>query len=797
MLYDVELKDKIEEGFLTYAAHVILQRATPDVRDCLKYGARQLLYAQLVEKLTSENPYKKAQKSVSASTARFYVHGDSSAYGSLIRMGKPFALRYPLEDVRGNVGTLIQPDDHAASRYVEMRMAPISSELFKSLQKEVLAANEWRDSYDQLDKFPSVLPSIGFYNIVNGASGIGVSMATSIPQFNLKEVNDAIIKLLDNPNATFEELYCPIDFATGGIIINESEVKESLLKGHGKSAKVRAKINYDVAHHCLVVTEMPYSVYTNTVCSQLIKLIDENPDCGIDRFIDVTGENCCIKIFLTKKANPEKIKTWLYKNTSLQYYYGINMTMLSHGKVPKVFGWKEALEEHLEHSKIMLRNEYKYDLDKAERRLNIIEGYLIALVNIEEIVKVIKASPTSAKALSELMNRFGFNQPQASAILELKLVRLVNLEITKLEKEKSELIKTIEDIKIILNTISLFNAELKSRINAVSKKYGDARRTVNLNIGSADNDDEPTIQQNLVITITKNGLIYPLNIEQFATQNRGGRGIILKHLQNNDYILDTIYCSNSDSIILFSNYGKAYTFKAADLKIGEEIYASGIFDLYADEYITKIVPFNKMNDYQYVVFATKHGMIKKTQIQEYHSKKKGGLLGIKLKDGDKVIGVDFICDASDQILLTTKNGYTVRFNQSQVSETGRATMGVIGCKLSPNDSVIALNCFNEINKPNGLVTITKNGFAKITSLNEFNTSNRATKGVVSHKFKTDNDNITAAAIIYENSREILCVASNSIIRLSENDLQKSGRDTMGTKLMKLKDNQQVSQLVVL
>jgi DNA gyrase subunit A len=342
-------------------------------------------------------------------------------------------------------------------------------------------------------------------------------MSTSIPQFNIRDVNNALILLLNNPDATFEQLYCPIDFATGGIIINEDEVKESLRSGHGKSARIRAKIEYDVKKHQLIVTEMPYSVYTNTVCAQLQELLEKEPNTGIEKFIDATGEKPCIKITLTKKANPESVKQWLYSNTSLQNYYSINMIMLEGGRTPRLFGWVDALKSHLEHVKEVKRAELQADLDKAVARLEIVNGYLIALANIEEVIDIIKRAENAAQAALNLMAKFGFTERQAKAILDLKLQRLVNMEYIKIEKERDNLKATIDHLNNILNTVELFNKEIEKELKRVIDKYADPHRTVNIMLVK-DDDEKPIETKNLVVTVSNNGLIQAMEADKFIAQ---------------------------------------------------------------------------------------------------------------------------------------------------------------------------------------------------------------------------------------------------------------------------------------
>ena len=442
-MYNIDLKNMVEDNFEVYAGMVIQKRALVDVRDCLKPSARQLMYAQYIDKIDWKHKYQKSLKSVGSGTSHFYVHGDASAYGVLIRMGKPFAMRYMLEDVSGNAGTMTKNGNEASSRYTEMRLAPICANLFENIDKNTVT---WADNYDNTEKYPTVFPSLGYYNIVNGTLGIGVALASSIPQFNLTEVNNALIKLIDNPSIDFDEIYCRPDFATGGILINEGEVKESLRLGKGKACKLRGRMEYNEKEHCLIVTEIPYGTYTDNICAQMAKLLDEEPNCGIEKFVDRTKTSPNIKIFLTKRANINQVVKLLYAKTDLQSYYSINMTMLDNGTSPRVFGWKEALEAHLHHEADVLRSSLQFDRMKKLQRLNIVEGLLIAIANIEDVINTIKNSADGAQAKTMLMAAYNLTEEQAKAILDIKLVRLANLEAVKVENEKKDLIAEIDRI---------------------------------------------------------------------------------------------------------------------------------------------------------------------------------------------------------------------------------------------------------------------------------------------------------------------------------------------------------------
>ena len=554
-LKKVNLTETLESNFARYAGMVIQDRAIVDVRDGLKPAARQLAYAQYIDKLTYDKPFKKATKSVAAGMAHFYVHGDASAYSTLIRMGKPFAMRYPLEDVQGSYGNQMENDNEAAPRYVEMRLSNLGTHLFDSIEKDTIGEEDWRENYDGTEQYPAVLPSIGFYNLVQGSTGIGVALASSIPQFNLREMNNSLIKLLWNKNTPFEEIYCAPDFATGATIINGEEIKESIKNGTGPSIKIRAKIENDYQNNQLIVKELPYGVYTNTICKQLTEAIEENPDCGIIKFLDLTGTEPLIKITLEKGANFAKVKEFLYKNTALQSYFSVNMVMLKDGKVPQIFGLKEAMLEYLEHSKKVLKNRIIFDLEKAKARLEIVEGYLKALSIIDEVVALIKAQSSSAAACVALMNTFGFSERQAKAILDLKLNRLVNMEIAKIQQEKQNLEEKIEYYNLLLTNEKEFLTVIENNLQEVSKKYGDDRRTIIDNIS----EEAPIVEEKAIIAyISKRGAIIAREIGELSTQKRNTVGSKIKFADKNDYIWKTIAGKNTEQVLIFTNLGKAY-----------------------------------------------------------------------------------------------------------------------------------------------------------------------------------------------------------------------------------------------
>ena len=792
-LKKVNLTDTLESNFARYAGMVIQDRAIVDVRDGLKPAARQLAYAQYIDKLTYDKPFKKATKSVASGMSHFYVHGDASAYSTLIRMGKPFAMRYPLEDVQGSYGNQMENDNEAASRYVEMRLSELGTHLFDSIEKNTIDEEDWRENYDNTESYPAVLPSIGFYNLVQGSMGIGVALASSIPQFNLREINNSLVKLLWNPETPFEQIYCAPDFCTGATIINGEEIKESIKNGTGASIKIRAKIESDYQNNQLIVTELPYGVYTNTICKQLTQAIEENSDCGIIKFLDLTGVKPLIKITLDKNANFAKVKDFLYKNTALQSHFSVNMVMLKDGKVPQIFGLKEALLEYLTHSKKVLRNKITFDLNKAIARLEIVEGYLKALSIIDEVVALIKSQPNSAAACIALMNTFSFSERQAKAILDLKLNRLVNMEIAKIQQEKEKLEKEIERYNILLTNEEEFLQVMEDNLLDVSRKYGDDRRTIIDNI----NEEAPVVEEKAIIAyISNRGAIIAKEVSELSTQRRGTIGAKIKFTSKMDYIWKTIVGKTTEQVLAFTNLGKSYSISLADIPLNEETYVNQLLTLKNNEYVTNILSYDNAKNYKYVIFATKNGTIKKTDMKEYlGGARKSGLIALKVREDDELISTQLIENDNDRLFLATKNGNCLLLDQNDFSSTGRNTIGVKGINLSTNDELITMQIVS--NNIEEIVSITAKGYGKRTPIKEFSLSNRATKGNLICRYKEDDDYLASVILLNKKSDTIIVNSKLSSLRLKVDTIPSQSRATIGVQMIKVTNNNLVKDAVLL
>ena len=771
-----DLQTIIKDSFTQYAGAVLQSRALVDVRDCLKPSARQIFFSMLERKLVSSKPYKKTANAVGMAMADYYIHGNSSAEGIIMRAGQSFAMRYPITDVKGNSGSLIEPGNWAAERYTESRLGKIADLLFKDLDKETIT--EWRDNYDNTKQYPSVLPSKGFYNIVNGAMGIGVGAASSIPQFNLKEINEALIKILWNPNIAFEEIYCAPDFATGAFLLNEEEVKESLKNGVGKACKLRAKIEFDSNDRCLVVTEIPYSVYTNTICGELESILESEDNPGIDRFNDLTGSTPLIKIYLTKRANVNNVLRYLYKNTSLQYHYGINMTMLEDGRYPKVFTWKQALIEHINHEIEVYKRSFEFDLRKIEKRLHIIEGLLIALAHINEVIAVIKTSSSAADASKNLQKNFLLDEVQAKAILDMKLSRLAKLEVSKLENEKTELEKEKDRICNILEHEVLLKGEIEKGLREVAEKFGDARRTKILNIA---NEDEVIEEKTLLISLTNQNNIYITENSSLMIQRRGGVGSKFK-LNQGEYVVSNIVAENTDTILFFTNKGNFYHYVAGALPLEDKIPVESLFPIKGWENITALSSYNKNNNKEFIVFFTKKGYIKKSKIEEYNMKRNTALKALDLTPDDEVVSVLFL--NNEPVSMLTARGQFVICETKSINSIGRVSRGVIGIKLNEGDYLVDAHIYNKLVEL--VVSISKEGYIKGTKINEFNIQNRGTKGTKLQKIKDNNDYLIGFQII-SREKECIITSNGARIKLDINNIPILSKGAQGVKAIKLKE----------
>ena len=772
------LEKTINDSFIQYAGAVLQNRALIDVRDGLKPSARQIFYSMLLHKLTSKNPHKKTMNAVGMAMADFYIHGDSSCEGVIMRAGQPFAMRYPLVDVKGNAGSLIESGNWAAPRYTESRLSKIMDVMFDDIEKDTIS--EWRDSYDNTKQYPAVLPTKGFYNIVNGSTGIGVGMACSVPQYNLKELNNALIYLIDHPDCEFDDIYCAPDFATGAILYNESDVKQSMRAGTGFACKLRSVVDFDNKERCFVVTEIPYGVYTNTICGELEKIIESDSNPGIERFNDLTGKTPLIKIYLAKKANPDRILKFLFKNTSLQSYFGINFTMLDKGRFPRVFTWKEMLQAHIDHEKEVYRRGFEFDLRKIEDRIHIIDGLLICLASIDEVVQTIKNSASSAAAAIALQEKFLLDAAQAKAVLDMKLSRLAHLEVKKLEDERANLSKEAARIHSILEDEELFKEQLKNGWREVSRLFGDARRTKVISL--AENADNDVIEEKQIsLSFTNEGAVYVAETSSLYTQRRNGVGAKFK-LSKGEYIVDNIVGRNTDQIVFFTSHGNFYHMKMGDFVIDEKQYLSNFINLLPYEHI---VAASLLSNKKHIIFITKKGVLKKSKVSEYNLKRNTGATAIKLDKDDTIVNVLFIDE--ENIGIASKQGNFIMIQTKDINSIGRVARGVCGMKLNEGDEVINGRIID--NSCTEVVSISSDGFARRNLISEFHITGRGTKGV-----KLQKNGELADFLFVSSPVDLLINSDSSQIRLNINSIPLLGRGSIGVKVLKLNENSKILSL---
>ena len=778
------LKPIIEDSFIQYSGAVLQNRALVDVRDGLKPSARQIFYSMLLNKLTHDKPYKKTANAVGMAMADFYIHGDSSCEGVIMRAGQPFAMRYPLIDVKGNAGSLIESGNWAAMRYTESRLSKISNLLFTDINKDTI--DEWRDSYDNTKQYPAVLPTKGYYNVCNGAMGIGIGMACSIPQYNLKEMNQALEYLLLHPDCSFEEIYIAPDFATGAVLLNEDEVKNSMKRGNGFACKLRSVVDYDKKNNCFVVTEIPYSVYTNTICGELEEIINSEENPGVDRFNDLTGKTPLIKIYLTKKANPNKVLKYLFKNTSLQSHFGINFTMLDNGRFPKVFTWKEMLQAHIDHEKEVYRRGYEFDLKKIEDHLHIIAGLLVCIEDINEVVRTIKESKSTPDARVQLIKNYGLDEVQAKAILDMKLSRLAHLEVEKLKSEKTKLEKERDFIYNIINNESEFNAQLIKGWREVADKFGDARRTQILNI--LKEDEEPTETHGLLINLSNQNNIYVSTVSTLYTQRRGGVGNKFK-MSKGEYVISTATGTNLDTVLLFSNQGNCYHINPSELHFETVIPIESLVDLNPKEQIKNLVFLTKNRQKNYIIFLTKNGILKKSELSEYNIKRKGGVKALNLDANDEIVSVLFL--NNERIGMLTARGQFVKCETKDIRAIGRVARGVKGIGLNEDDYLVSAQVIPADTKE--ILTISEKGYIKRTSAKEITITGRGTKGTRIHKLNDADDRLVCWAALV-NETETLIVSSNAQIKINLNEVNLLSKGAQGTKSIKLSNSKVIGLL---
>ena len=790
-VHEVDLKKTMETSYIDYAMSVIASRALPDVRDGLKPVQRRILYSMIELNNGPDKPHRKCARIVGDTMGKYHPHGDSSIYGALVNLAQEWSTRYPLVDGHGNFGS-VDGDGAAAMRYTEARLSKISMEMTADINKDTV---DFTPNFDETEKEPSVLPSRFPNLLVNGTSGIAVGMATNIPPHNLREVIAAVVKIIDDQiedkeETTIEEILQIIkgpDFPTGAEILGTRGIEEAYRTGRGK-IRVRAITNIEPMQNGknrIIVTELPFMVNKARLIEKIAELVRDKKIDGITDLSDQSSrEGMRICIELRRDVNPNVILNQLYKHTQLQDTFGVIMLALV-GNQPKVMNLLEMLNYYLKHQEDVVTRRTKYDLNKAQERAHILEGLLIALDNIDEVIKIIRGSQNVQIAKQELIKRFGLSEVQAQAIVDMRLRALTGLEREKIEAEYAELMKKIEEFKAILADKKLLLGVIKKEILVISEKYGDDRRT-RIGYDEFDISMEDLIpRENVVITMTKLGYIKRMTMDTFKSQNRGGKGIKGMQTIEEDYIEDLLMTTNHHYMMFFTNTGRVYRIKAYEIpEAGRTARGTAIVNLLQmqpGEKITAIIPMRELNEDKYLFMATKKGMVKKTPMLEYENVRKNGLQAIVLRDDDELIEVK-ATDNTQDIFLVTKKGMCIRFKETDVRVTGRVSMGVIGMRFDEDDEVIGMQMESQ---GEHLLVVSENGMGKRTLISEFNAQNRGGKGVFCYKV-TEKTGYLIGAKLVSDGREIMLITTEGIvIRMSVDDISVIGRNTSGVKLMNI------------
>ena len=788
--------EEIERSFLNYSMSVIAARALPDLRDGLKPVHRRILYAMYTSGYTPDKPHKKSARIVGEVMGKYHPHGDSSIYEAMVRMAQDFSYRYMLVDGHGNFGN-IEGSGAAAMRYTESRLSKISLELLRNINKDTV---DFRPNFDELEKEPVVLPS-RFPNIlVNGTTGIAVGMATNIPPHNLSEVIDGCIAYIDNPDIDVDGLMHYIkgpDFPTGASILGNSGIKKAYETGKG-TITIRSKARIEESHgrQHIIIDEVPYGINTLELKNKVAELVHNKVIEGISDYHSDLKDGIKITITLKKDANAQVVLNKLYKHTAFQTNYGITFLMLDQG-VPKTLGLKEIISKYIDFQKEVIIRRTKFDLNNAEKRVHILEGLKIALDNIDEIIKLIKAAKSDDVAREGLMSRFGLSEAQANAILEMKLRRLTGLEREKIENELAELLKLIENLRAILNSDEKIYGVIKDELLEIKNKYGDERRT-NIDMTAIDYiEDESLIPvENIVVTLTNKGYIKRTTSETYRTQNRGGVGVKGMTTNEEDFVENMISMTTHDYLLFFTNKGKVYRIKGYEVpqysRQSKGLPIINLLQIDKDEVVKVMLKVSTDEESKYLVFCTQSGIVKRTDIKEFDNIRKSGKMSITLKDDDELISVKKTT-GNNEILIASSNGRMIRFNESEIRVMGRSASGVRGIDT---DGGICVGC--EIaNEKQEILVVTENGYGKKTPLEEYRLTHRGSKGVKALNVTEKNGNIVSFKVVNGDEDLMIITDSGIIIRLSLDQVSKTGRVAQGVRLIHLKDNQKVSTLALI
>ena len=794
-LSENNIVNEVKTSFLDYSMSVITSRAIPDLRDGLKPVHRRILWSMYEEGNTPDKPHKKSATTVGYVMGHYHPHGDSSIYDAMVRLAQDFNQRYMLVDGHGNFGN-IEGDGAAAYRYTEARLAKISLELLRDIKKNTV---DMEDNFDVTSKEPKVLPSRFPNVLVNGSMGIAVGMATNIPPHNLGEVIDGCIAYIDNPDidtvGLMEYIKGP-DFPTGGIILGNSGIKKAYETGRGSiTIRSRATIEEEGNHSNIVITEVPYGVNTLELKNKVAELVHNKVIDGISDYHTDLKDGVKITITLKKDANPQVVLNNLYKHTNFQVNYGIILLVID-DMTPKTLGLKDIIAKYIEHQKEVIIRRTKFDLEKAENRVHILEGYKIAQDNIDEVIKIIKGAKSDVEAKEKLMSRFNLTEIQTDAILELKLRRLTGLEREKIESELAELLKMITEYKEILGDINKVLQIIKQEMIEIKEKYGDERRT-SIDMTAIDYiDDEALIPvEDLVVTLTNKGYIKRVNSETYKSQNRGGVGVKGMATNEEDFVENILSMTTHDYILFFTNKGKVYRMKGYQVPLfsrqSKGLPIINLLPLEKDEKVNVMLKATPKDVPAYIVLCTQKGLIKRTNINEYENIRTNGKIAITLKEGDELISAK-ITEGNSEILIASSNGRLIRFKEDEIRIMGRTASGVRGIDVG-NGIAVGMEIATE---NDDVLVVTEKGYGKKTSINQYRMTHRGSKGVKALNVTEKNGNIVSFKITKGNEDLIVVTNSGIIIRISIEQISTTGRVAQGVRLINLKDNQLVSTVAL-
>lgn len=799
-VHDIDLKETMERSYIDYAMSVIASRALPDVRDGLKPVQRRILYAMIELNNGPDKPHRKCARIVGDAMGKYHPHGDSSIYGALVNMAQEWSTRYPLVDGHGNFGS-VDGDGAAAMRYTEARLSKISMELLADINKNTV---DFVPNFDETEKEPVVLPSRFPNLLVNGTQGIAVGMATNIPPHNLKEVVDAVIKIIDNRvtedrETEMEELLEIVkgpDFPTGATILGKGGINQAYRTGRGK-IKVRAVTDIEAmanGKQRIIVTELPYMVNKARLIEKIASLVREKKVEGITELRDESdrsGMRICIE--LKRDANANVILNQLFKHTQLQDTFGVIMLALVNNE-PKVLNLMEMLGYYLKHQEDVVTRRTKYELNKAEERAHILEGLLIAQDHIDEVIKIIREAANIQAAKAELMERFGLTDAQAQAIVDMRLRALNGLERAKLEKEYQELMERIRELKAILADEKVLLGVIKDELIVIRDKYGDERKTqIGFDVDDISMEDLIP-RENTVVTMTKLGYIKRMTVDNFRSQNRGGKGIKGMQTIDQDYIAELFMTTTHHYIMFFTDRGRAYRLKAYEIPESSRTARGNaivnLLQLQPGEKITAVIPVNQYEDGKYFLMATKSGVVKKSSVMDYANIRKTGLAAITLKDDDELIEVKITDDTKD-VFLVTKNAQCIRFHETDVRCMGRTAMGVRGINLTGDDEVIGMQLDSQ---GKDLLIVSAKGMGKRTSMDEFTAHHRGGKGVKCYKLTEKTGDVVGVKAVNEDHEIMMITTEGIIMRTKVDSISKQGRSTSGVKVMDVAENVEVASI---